>query len=375
MKQYSSITDRASTLLPEVHWAAHQLCFIVHDVLVQLLVSGHRASAFYTTVQLRNEEDRLALEKADDIFDWLEQTRRVDDRTAILVTTVFPEVLGDMLHCFYEALETSRKGKLTVAFVLLRKPLQESLFLLETVIADRSGFAEKLTYEPVKLWSQGAGGVEVHTKRIRKVLDLLGEGERFDAAYLAQLRYDKEAHDGFDGVCNKAMHLFTNHKAIRTAPLNVNFIFSNADALHTQWSYLYSRLPYLLVYIHCVVEHVCADIVPTAPAYLEDMDRRICALVLLWADSVEPLYDEPRLQLFFLKTQDRLIRYCKDAGYRPPNRADLVRMADSGAFPGEPERRVAERLRNYARLAGSGRRPGGARRPARHRARGRSGDL
>jgi hypothetical protein len=351
MRMYPSLADRTNTRLPALHWQAHELCFAVHDILLQLLFSGRRASAFTTTLELRDEDDRLALERADDIFEWLEQTRRVDDRATILVTTVFPEVLGDMLHCFYEALETSRKGKLTIAFMLLRKPLQESLFLLETILVDRRGFAEKMTAEPTKLYSQGAGGIDVHTQRIQQVLDLLGETDRYDAAYLAQLRYDKEAYDGFDGVCNKAMHLFTDHKAIRTEPLNINFIFSNSDTMLTQWSYLYSRLPYLLVYLHRLVEHVCADIAPTDPAYVEDMDRRISASVILWCESVKSPYDEPRLRTFLTKTRERLVSHCQSAGYRSPDFSDLARMAATGAFPGEPKNQVAARLRNFTLAA------------------------
>jgi hypothetical protein len=347
MRRYSSLTRRTNTHLPAAFRAAHQLCFIVHDVMTHLLVSGERASAFTTAFEFRDEADRLAFEEADDVFVWLEQSRRVDERITLLITTVFPRVLSDMLHCFYEALETSRKGKLTLAFMLVRKPLQESLFLLESVIADPRDFAEKLIVDPVKLWSQGAGGVEVHTKRIKKVLDLLGEGNRFDAEYIAQLRYDKTAQDGFDGICNKAMHLFTNHPAIRTEPLNINFIFSTIDSMRTQWSYLYSRLPYLLFYMHRIVEHVCASIAPTLPDYLWDMDRRISALILLWWDTVEPPYAEPHLEDFVLKTRDWLVDHCRAAGYRAPRRRDLPKMASTGAYPGEPANKIAERNRLF----------------------------
>jgi quinol monooxygenase YgiN len=351
MRQYSSLANRTNTHLPAGHKAAHELCFIVHDVMAQLLVSGRKASAFKTTIEFRDEADRLAFEKADDIFGWLEKSRRVDERATVLVTTVFPAVLGDMLHCFYEALETSRKGKLNITFMLVRKPLQESLFVLESVIADRNGFAEKLTSDPTSLWSQKAGGLEVHSTRIQKVLDVIGEGNRFDADYIARLRYDKAARDGFDGICNKAIHLFTNHRAIRTEPLNINFIFSDMESTLTQWSYLYSRLPYLLVYMHRIVEYVCAAIAPTESAYLQDMDRRISAAVLLWWDTVEPLYAEFHLRDFVLKTRDWLFEYCRKAGYRAPSRPDLVKMAETGAYPGEPQETIAERNLQFTRAA------------------------
>ena len=351
MLQFSSFMDRRNTHLPESYWTAHQLCFIIHDVMTQALVSGEKCSVFRTTFKFRDDADHAAFEKADDVFVWLEQSRRVDERAALLVTTAFPAVLSDILHCFYEALETSRKAKLTISFMLVSKPLQESLYLLESVIADRSDFAEKLTFDPVKLWSQTGGGVEVHAKRIQKVIDALGEGDRFNAEYIAQLRYDKKAQDGFDGICNKAMHLFTNHDAIRTEPLNINFIFSGMDAKLTQWSYLYSRLPYLLAYMYCIVEHVYASIIPTDPVYLQDMDRRISALVLLWWETIEPPYKEPHLEKFVLTTRYRLFEHCREAGYRLPNRLDLETMADTGAFPDEPQAKVAERNLRYSQAA------------------------
>jgi len=319
--------------------------------MTQLLMSGTKASAFKQTVEFRDDADKLALEEADDIFAWLEQTRRVDERAALLVSTIFPAVLSDALHCFYEALETSRKAKLNITFILVRKPLQESLFLLESVIADRSDFAEKLATDPVKLWSQTAGGLDVHAKRIQKVLDVMGEANRFDANYLAQLRYDKSAADGFDGVCNQAIHLFTGHKAIATQPMNINFIFSDWDSKVTQWAFLYGRLPYLLVYMHCLVEHVCADIAPTTPAYVQDIGRRISALIILWWETVQPPYINEMLLQFFTETKANLTKHCHKAGFRAPRRRDLAKMANTGAYPGEPKASITERNNEFIRGA------------------------
>jgi hypothetical protein len=196
-----------------------------------------------------------------------------------------------------------------------------------------------------------AAGACAHTKRIEQVLDVLGESQRFDARYIAQLRYDKEANDGFDGICNKAIHLFTEHKAIQTEPLNINFIFSDVDAMLTQWSYLYSRLPYLLFYMHRVVEHICAEVAPTDPEYLRYLDRRLSALVLLWWDSIEPPYLEPHLRRFVLATRDWLFSHCADAGYRQPSRPDLVKMAETGAIPGEVSRTTKNRIKKFFRDA------------------------
>lgn len=139
---------------------------------------------------------------------------------------------------------------------------------MEQIIVDRMNFAEELSFDSSRLHSQGAGGLEVHSKRIEKVLTELHLDKTFDEKYIAQIRYNKFNINGFDGLCNKAMHLFTSHGAIKTEPLNVNFVFSNWDDKRAQWSYLYTRLPYLLFYFWQVAEGVCSQIVTTDPIYI-----------------------------------------------------------------------------------------------------------
>jgi hypothetical protein len=216
---------------------------------------------------------------------------------------------------------------------LIRKPLQEDLFLLEIISTDPEAFAHSLLENPMALRAQKAGGIEAHTRRISKALQVLGEQDRFDAAYVAQLRYDRNVEDGFDGSCNKAVHLFTEHPAIRTEPLNVNFIFSDWDAKLTQWYYLYSRLPYLLFYARLLVEHVCSTFSQTDPAYLANMDRRVAAGTLLWARNVDADYRHPLIDRFVNVTRERLARACRAAGHREPALSDLPSMLANGTFP------------------------------------------
>lgn len=342
--------------LPDTYDVAHDLCFVVHDILAQLLKSGEEGGFFRTTITFNDEADRVSFEQAEDIFDWLEETQRLNDRTSILTTTVFPAILSDMLHCIYEALESSRKAKLNVTYMLVRKPIQESLFLLETIVVNPNDFAAKLAVDPLKLRGEKAGGLDAHTRRIQQVLEKLGEEGRFSAEYIAQLRYNKSEEDRFDGICNLAMHLFTEHRAIRTTPLNINFIFSGWDEKCTQWAYLYSRLPYLLIYTHCVVEHLCERIAPTHPTYLNDMQRRIAALAVLWREQMEPAYVAEPIDKLVSYNRDWLIGHCLSAGYPAPSESDFVKMAFTGAFPREGKMKVLLRNLRYRLRAALNRR-------------------
>ena len=326
--------------LPRVHFLAHDLCFAVHDILTQFLVSGEAGGIFEGRIEFSGKDEAASFEATDDIFDWLENSGRFEDRAVILKTLVLPAVLSDLLHCLYEALESSRKAKLNVTYILVRKPLQESLYLLESIVLDELDFATQLATDPLRLRPKVAGGPDGHAGRIERVLKIISQTEAFDAAYLAQLRYEK-VEDGFDGICNKAIHLFTDHKAIRTELLNINFVFSGLDAKVSQWQYFYSRMPYLLVYPWRVVEHVGTSICATHPDYSADVSRRVSAFVVLCEKTATHM--TPQLQRFYDAQRAWLRKHCEEAGYRVPRQKDLERMALNGALPGEDEMSVQAR--------------------------------
>jgi len=343
----SSLKDKKNTFLPEEFAIAHELSYTIHDVMAKIFESGIEGDFFTTKIDFENEKESDSFENADDIFAWLETNERLDDRAKVLKVTVLPAVLSDMLHCFYEALETSRKAKLSISYMLIRKPIQESLYILEAILLNELDFAEKLASDPLKLRSQNAGGVEAHKKRIQKVIDILGESTRLDAAYIAQLRYDKSHEDSFDGICNHAMHLFTDHHAIRTEKLNINFIFSGWDEKVSQWSYLYSRMPYLLFYTLQIIEYILASFVVTTQEYLDDIQRRISAFIILWWENLDEDYKCSELEMFANATQLWLDDHCKSFGYSNPTKTELMKMAETGAYPQENTLSVKKRNMKY----------------------------
>jgi hypothetical protein len=346
------LVTKKGGFLPKEFNVAHDLCFSVHDILAQFLVSGEVCKVFTAQVTFEDNESAEQFGSAADIFEWLESNGRLEDRARVLKTLVLPAVLSDMLHCIYEALESSRKGKLNISYMLIRKPIQESLFLLEAIVLNEAAFAEKLATSPIMLRPQTATGIEgEHRRRIQQVLEAIGQTEAFDAEYLAQLRYVK-TDDGFDGICNKAIHLFTEHKAIRTESLNINFIFSDFDAKQTQWEYLYSRLPYILVYIWRVIEYIGETVCPTHPDYALDMARRISAFVTLSASSLVNV-TEP-LEKFYAYQFKWLLNHCEALGFRSPKKRDLERMALTGALPGETDASVEARLAQFNSIASGG---------------------
>ncbi|WP_332706212.1 hypothetical protein [Plesiomonas shigelloides] len=274
--------------LPDEFQDAHTTCMYMHDVMVEFLRSGEEKGAFYQEVSLEDHEiASLATVDDHDILDWLEKNGKFAHRDLVIRTLVLPAVLSDMLHCIFEALKTAEKGKMAVSFMLLRKPIQENLYLLEAMVINEVDFVLKLSEDPLFLRPKNGGGPDGHAKRIGKVLDRIGLINLINPEYLAELRYQKSSYDSFDRVCNQATHLFTEHKSIKTELLNINFVFSGAEQIYSQQRYLYTRLPYILCYTYYLFEYIASQVCPSPQEYIENINRRVMAYFLISHMQIE----------------------------------------------------------------------------------------
>lgn len=313
---------------------SHDLCFLIHDVMVQLLHSAEKQKAFNQTFDLTEIEAKTLESSEQHIIEWLEANQKYQESSLVIRSTVLPALLSDMMHCIYEALQASKKGKLTIAYMLIRKPLQESLFVLESMVLDRKQFIEDFTHDQKKLSPSSTGGLDGHISRVEQVLQMLNfpAVESLNASYIAQLRYDKSTEDSFDGVCNKAMHLFTSRKTLKTESRNINFIFARGEQYPSLWAFLYSRLPYLLFYIYQLVEHICTELAPTHPSYLEQMNRWIAAKTLATYSCVEERYRHESLDNLFVSLAAWLENDCIESGFSELDTINFEKLVETGLY-------------------------------------------
>ena len=241
--------------IPEKYKFAHEYCFFLHDILADIVIFGEQEEIFHHSFRIRNDEDAEQIQNrsGEDLAEWMESNGYVSEFREANRRHIFLALLSDFCQFVYEALSCSRKGKLTVTFALLRKPLKENLFYFEWLLADSSDFIEKFHTPfvsgkrplplPVDLSRQKR--VEIIAESIKK--SYLENWISPD--FLYEIRYDKKVSFGFEALFQRATHLITTMTA-KTEDQNFNFIFSGEKEKETQWQGLYTILP--LVLLHTV---------------------------------------------------------------------------------------------------------------------------
>lgn len=315
--------------MPKHYESAHRLCFIVHDLLVEALRAGEEHEIFFDSIEVSDPTERELLETSTDIFEWFSATGRSSDQQRILFKSALPALVSDALNCFFYTLRASEKARLNISYMLVRKPIQETLFVLESLVLGIEQFGEKLANEPLQLRADKAGGAVAHTKRIQKVLEVIGLEDTFNAEYISNLRYNKKSSDNFDGACNQAMHLFTEHPSIKTEELNINFIFSDMEAKHSQWNFLYSRLPYLLVYFREVVEFLLTRIETIDSAYTQEMKALIAANICVWWSELPEELATDELDKFAAANEQFIYQYFHELGHSEISAEMVIELANT----------------------------------------------
>ena len=281
--------------LPPEFILAHDYCEQLANGLANVLRQGGDLGAFEAEYKFSDPNVLAGLDEGDTLglLQRLEQHGCHEEVGDMLLRTTFPALLSDMADFIIEALRCSSEGKMCVAYSLLRKPLCENLLYLEWLLADPGELLTKLyNGPPEQLASHVVARREVAVPRIQKAIEGLSIPGLHLADFIYELRYDKGADFGFQGLLHRAVHLVTEHKKLKTEKMNFNFIFSGDEERWVQWYHLYSRLPVLLFYALDVCSEILAHLVDTPlPNFPADYFRRFFGLIA-WNAEIEALDQE-----------------------------------------------------------------------------------
>lgn len=292
---------RPRNLLPSEFSFSHEFSLYLHDCMVHFIVEGERRRLFLTKINFASPEQAKELRENPDLFilDWLEEKGYSQELGEVVLKTMFPALLSDFCHFVFEALSCSRKAKLTVAYALLRKPLRENLHYLEWMLADPEGLLNTFYYKPSKELSFNAIGCspEKMTAVIQKAIDRTVHRKTYTASFLYDMRFNKNAHFGYDAMCNRAMHLVTTKPGLTTEQQNFNFVFSGEAERHAQWEHIYNTLPYLLFYALDICEVLMALLTSEVAAEIGKAHYKRAIGFILWAIQSSRFTNQKHVEL------------------------------------------------------------------------------
>lgn len=248
MKLIGIIEPGRLVKIPERYRARHEFCFHLHDLMAQLLVRMEMSRAGHVSFQL-TEADRAALAGSSHVLDFLASSGRGEVERRVVLNHMAIALYADMLHFIYEALRALEKRKFSVAFTLLRKPCKEGMLLTAQMCADETVFFAKLKSDAANLLNRN----DLNEEGTRRLLEAAitachGTGYlRADVIY--DVVFDRKNEMGLARLFDKATHLVTENRHIRTEDYNINFIFKDPASNDVCAGNTYALISQILLFL------------------------------------------------------------------------------------------------------------------------------
>jgi phage FluMu protein Com len=274
MKPILAIEENEEIPLPKKYHKINNLCAIIYDQLTELYTEENYKDLNSTVVNFKKGQSKVNELKKKKInpLEWLEENELTDDIEIIVSKQILMAVTSDFINFVFESLYTAKRGKMTIAYALLRKPITDLLFILEQLLVDRKEFIHRFYHigEP-KEYDPSNRKID-KLAIIEKAIEKIRIGNLFSGEYIYDLRYNKEFDIGFNGLTNQAIHIVTNDRNYKTEEQNLNFVFSNKENTESYFEHYYNLVPYLLIYSVSVIDEIVFEI-------LKDSDNQKLKIV------------------------------------------------------------------------------------------------
>lgn len=278
-------------VLPKEFHARHNISVLLYDLIADILVKPRYRTLKSTRIPLDKEGLKI-IKKLDaggiHILDYLQSSERKNEIITVLSKHVFTCVLEDLLNFMYESLSCAKKGKMSVAYTLLRKPLTDELLILEQLFVDRNDFIDRFWFQgSPNLYDPSAGNLGPDRIRsiISSAIDKLGVLSPFFNNHIFDLRYNKSSVSGLNGLMNHGHHIVTADKNYKTENQNLNFVFSTDDDYENYWNHYYHFVPYLLIYCSSLVDRLAHEFVKVNGEYRTLREFKRYLSMLFWNEE------------------------------------------------------------------------------------------
>ena len=242
--------------LSEKYIDKHSLMLYLYNILIDILKKDYKYNLSSTTLKSSDERTQFM----NLTFKEIEEKADIELGVVLMERHILFSILTDMCYYLYESLSCVKRGKVTVAYTLARKPLQDNLYYLCWLLDNPADFYGKMKnkdpkeYDVSQLKSQKENVIAMYDRILKMTnKEKLLSFQPFSAEFLYELIYDRKSDRGFSQIFDKSVHLVTNNPNYKTKKQNLNFIFVDDEIWNEYWEYYYLKFPYLLYFIEEVV--------------------------------------------------------------------------------------------------------------------------
>jgi hypothetical protein len=255
-------------------------------------------------------------QKGVHILDWLKENNRNPEISIVLTKHIATTLLGDFLNFIYEAFNCARKGKMTVAYALLRKPFNDELLIFEQLLIDREEFIDRFFHQgtPSKY---DPSSLDLNKKReiIKSACEKIKTKFSLTPDLVYQLRYDKSCEAGINGISNESLHIVTKDKNYSTPNQDLNLIF-DYETIEDYFEYFYYFVPLLLIHSAAIIDELIFSLMPDSEANLNlksvKIFKRIIALIFLMDE--DEIINGNKDKNTFASIPDAIVCKCENCG-------------------------------------------------------------
>jgi hypothetical protein len=248
--------------LPEDFHKINNLCANIYDQISDIFRDENYSFLRETNFDIDKSQKKVKEFQNKEIhpLDWLKENDLTDEIEIVVTKTILNAVTADFLNFVFESIHCAKRGKMTVAYSLIRKPITDSLLILEELLIDRKNFIEKFYFNSdITKYDPSRRNLD-KLKIIETAISKLGFKNIFNAEYIHELRYDKKSDIGFNSISNKSIHIVTNDKNYKTENGEFNFIFSNNEDQEYYYKHYYNLVAYLLIYSASIINELISSL-------------------------------------------------------------------------------------------------------------------
>lgn len=292
----------------------HNMCVHLHDQMADILI--HDGYESFRKHSLDFSKECLHIKELQNkemhVLDFLEANGMRDELTDVLVRDIVQALLADFLHFIHESLSTAKRGKISVAYALLRKPLADLLLLFEQILINKQEFIDRFYH------AGAAVGYDPSTEKLDNKKSIIAQAASklalrgiYVADFIYDLRYEKSSKYGLAGTTNQALHIVTNDKHYQTPNRDLNFVFVAEGYLEQYWNNYYIVVPYLMSYAAAVLDEIVFGMMPENPGkHIKNIQRFLLFSKLPAGTTIQNITLKERSLYDYLR--DVTVHTCKN---------------------------------------------------------------